>query len=859
MLASGVTEEELIAQGVEAAMERLDAKCTVEEFNLLEIMLAGRAVNAILEDLFPRQSSTATPTTGEVVVLASLQGDVHDLGKNLVATILRAKGFAVVDAGKNCSVQQVCDVALAHAPLAVGISGLLTLVIPQLRELRGALERAGLGSVKLLAGGAALKQFSPDALRVDFVADSVFDGVRYLQSLRKASPPEVMKHAPSPLEELAAAVEFRPTSRLPVIAQIFGHTARRLGIPLLDYVRSGEVVAEAQLAAQGLSGGQCAPGCLRRKQSDPHCGRSPHPATKTWHLDRLDPFFGLRDASGSASGKHRFPGAIRACCGVSPAMMDSRLHVSIGGKHREFSFQPGETLREVLQATDCRPQAGCAGHGSCGLCRVKVLRGEFSPPTPVEQLTLGSRLARGIRLACQTQPLGEAAIEIENPAPAAGWRGPWRGELYTPERRPHPTRTLPEWGLAVDIGTTNLTLSLFHLPSATRCASRIGRNGQGAQIGADIMTRLQKAHADEARQAHELLLESLREGLQDLLLAEGLSPRVIGRVAVVGNTAMIALLSRKNFAKLLDPAMWSQRVDNLPVDFEGWAEAWHLNPEVEFIVPPALGGFVGSDVLADLLVLDLPMRTQPVLLLDCGTNSEMALWDGHKLWVTSAAGGPAFEGMGLSCGLPIGPGAIWRLEVGAEAWEAEVLGGARPGGLCGSGLVDALALLRERGEIDIVGRLNRQITGAGNIRIAGDGEFSLTSRDVDLLARAKAAIGTGLRLLLQRAGLSFTDLEHVFVAGNFGRRLHVGHARQIGLLPDLPEELFSLPGNTALAGAEDFLLDPSPRRWESLLQELELVNLADQPQFSQTYLEELFLRPMGQEAESAPPPVAAIF
>jgi methanogenic corrinoid protein MtbC1 len=177
----GVTSREIVVLGVEPAMSALDAKCTVEQFNLLEIMLSGRAVTEVMKTLYP----AGIPTTGErgTVVVATLQGDVHDLGKNILKMVLMGSGFRVVDCGKDCPLGRLADAAESERPLAVAVSGLITQVIPMVRQVRDEIRARGLECVKVIAGGAALKQSTAEHLNVDFVADSAFDGLHFIEAL----------------------------------------------------------------------------------------------------------------------------------------------------------------------------------------------------------------------------------------------------------------------------------------------------------------------------------------------------------------------------------------------------------------------------------------------------------------------------------------------------------------------------------------------------------------------------------------------------------------------------------------------------------------------------------------------------
>ncbi len=179
--AEGVGGETIVREGIEEAMRRMDDKCTSENFNLLEIMLCGRAVVAVFKQLYP--PGTERPPTRGTVAVATLEGDVHDLGKNILKMILTARGYRVVDCGKNCGVDKLIAAAIAERAQVIGISGLITSVTPQVQKVRARLRERGASHITVIAGGAALKQANPCFLNVDYVAETAFDGVRHLLSL----------------------------------------------------------------------------------------------------------------------------------------------------------------------------------------------------------------------------------------------------------------------------------------------------------------------------------------------------------------------------------------------------------------------------------------------------------------------------------------------------------------------------------------------------------------------------------------------------------------------------------------------------------------------------------------------------
>ena len=180
LLAEGVPTKRIVLEGIEVAMNMMDTKCTMDDFNLLEIMLVGRAAMEVMKVVVPFGS---VPCISKgTIVLASPEGDVHDLGKNIAKTVFTGKGFKVIDCGKDCPVPTMISAASDEKAEAIGVSGLITSVIPRVRSLRPSLRKAGLSEIRLLAGGAALCQASAKELDVDYVATNAFTAAGYLES-----------------------------------------------------------------------------------------------------------------------------------------------------------------------------------------------------------------------------------------------------------------------------------------------------------------------------------------------------------------------------------------------------------------------------------------------------------------------------------------------------------------------------------------------------------------------------------------------------------------------------------------------------------------------------------------------------
>lgn len=514
-------------------------------------------------------------------------------------------------------------------------------------------------------------------------------------------------------------------------------------------------------------------------------------------------------------------------------------------------------MRDILEEAGQQVRTACRGHGACGLCEIRLLAGDPPEPTLSERLHIApERLAQGVRLACQVHPSGDLRLEVLQPAPPTKWQSlpceafpasAWPGNGPRPAMLPEVKEPL---GVGVDLGTTNIRLALLELKDGQCLAQRRGRNPQ-VSYGADVLTRLVAAteSPEAARGLGELAAAAIGEGLSDLSRREGIDLRQVALLAVVGNTPMLTLLAEKNHDRLLQPQYWQSPVDCQPESTARWVEAWSLHPRAEVRLIQPLAGFVGSDLLAGLVATRFLAGPAPALFIDFGTNSEIALWDGMELWVTSAAGGPAFELWGLSHGLPGEPGAVYRVDRGPEgALHFQVIGGEEPRGFCGSGLVDLLARLLETGRLSRTGRLAAGPGETWRVDLPGTASLGLTLEDVDNLQRAKAAIGTGVMVLARHSGVKLAQLQRVCVAGEFGRFLDVAAAQAIGLLPALPVGRVELISDAALRGCSDLILSAAAENHLSRMRAAaKLVNLALTPDFEELFLANLYLEPLQEE------------
>jgi len=474
----------------------------------------------------------------------------------------------------------------------------------------------------------------------------------------------------------------------------------------------------------------------------------------------------------------------------------------------------GTPLQEILFAHGV--EFPCGGRGRCRGCRVRVLGGNLPVTGEEERLLTPAELADGWRLACRHEVVGDLRLEL------AQWEMPVLGDTSS-----FPFTPREGLGVAVDLGTTTLVTQLVDLQTGDVLAVRSALNAQ-ARHGADVMSRIEFAIQGGQAELTKLIREQIGE-LIGQLVAPGRSARPLTRVVLVGNTVMHHLFCGVSVAPLARQPFESPQLDRRR--FAPGELGWPLPAAtvVEFL--PCLGGFVGSDILAGIVATGLHESPELAALIDLGTNGEIVLGHRGRMLCTSTAAGPAFEGARISMGMRAAPGAIGEVRVDQGALVCRTLGGGVPRGLCGSGLVDAVAAGLELGRIAASGRM----TAGASLPLAGT--VSLSQGDVRELQLAKGAIAAGLQLLAARLSASLGDIRRVHLAGAFGNYVSHASARRIGLL-HFPVERIVAAGNTALHGAKRALFD-EPAAWEAIRRRVKHVALNEDPQFHDVYTAEM--------------------
>ena len=479
----------------------------------------------------------------------------------------------------------------------------------------------------------------------------------------------------------------------------------------------------------------------------------------------------------------------------------------------ELAVASGTRLQDILFAQGV--EFPCGGRGRCKGCRVKVLRGNL--PVRVEEINLltPDEIETGWRLSCCHSLTGDLELELAQ----------WEAAILSDQTS---FRFVPRDGLgiAIDLGTTTIAAQLLDLATGNVLAVQTALNAQ-ASHGGDVMSRVEFAIAGGHLELQRVVRDQLGEMVARLLPA--VSDSKLNRIVIVGNTVMHHLFCGVNIAPLATHPFQSEHAGRF--QFSPRDLGWCLPEQtvVEFL--PCLGGFVGSDILAGIVATGLHESRELMALMDLGTNGEVVVGNRDRLLCTATAAGPAFEGARISQGMRAATGAISEVRAEDGFISCRVIGGGEARGLCGSGLVDAVAAGLELDWIHPNGRM------ANNCVMPLAGNVSLLPADVRELQLAKGAIAAGLWILTNRLGASLDDITQLHLAGAFGNYISLTSARQIGLIR-VPLNRVTPAGNTALLGAKRALFEDAAG-WDDIVRRVENVALNEDPAFQEIYAKEM--------------------
>ena len=597
-------------------------------------------------------------------------------------------------------------------------------------------------------------------------------------------------------------------------------------------------------------------------------------------------------------------------------MSTYRVDFQPAGRRGESSGE--STLLDAARQMGVGLSGVCGGHGKCQACKVKLLEGRVSDPTPSEKETFtAEQLQEGWRLACQTYPAADCKVHVPAESMTAPQRTQVEGLEITvapqPSVRAYPvrlqestlsnvqaddesllrtinrehdlscTRTdievlrgfsplLRSWnwecqasvreheiigvstgqspvlGFAADLGTTKIAGYLVDLKDGRTLASKGVMNPQ-ISYGEDIISRIQATLSSPGAGAglQKAAVEALNQLASDLCQEVGAAVTDIVDSVIVGNTAMHHLLLGLPVKQLVLAPFVPAASRALDCKARDVGLRVASGAYVHFL--PNIAGFVGGDHVAMLLATTQVKSSGLVIALDIGTNTEVSLIDGENISSVSCASGPAFEGYHIKHGMRAARGAIEKVRIENNAVQIQTIDDAPPAGICGSGVLDAMAQLHAAGVVDGSGRMLdshprvRTDQGYREFVLVQEGESGapmtvvLTQRDIRELQLAKAAIQTGIQVLLATNGRKERELDQVIIAGAFGSYIDVASAVAIGMMPNLPLERFKQVGNAAGMGARMALVSSSQRKKAQIMSSrVRYVELGSASQFSETFL-----------------------
>lgn len=449
---------------------------------------------------------------------------------------------------------------------------------------------------------------------------------------------------------------------------------------------------------------------------------------------------------------------------------------------------------------------------------------ELPPPTLQDNLGDQERLFREIRRYLPA-PIIQMGLKVLQPLPRMLRESNFR-VTATVGRRGGTTELIQlepgnragrNFGMAVDIGTSTVVAHLVDLSTSQTIDAEACYNSQ-MPFGEEVTRRIIHAEREGPEELRAAVVGDINNLISALVSRNQVEPGDVMALFCAGNTTML------HFLLGLDPAQIRKSpyipAATIPPPVRAAEVGIKINPRGLLYTMPSIGSWVGGDITAGILATGLYQTKQLTMFIDIGTNGEIVLGNREWMLTCSTSAGPAFEGSGVKSGMKASRGAIERVEITSKGYiRYRTIGDGKPRGLCGSGLIDAVAELFRAGYLDRSGRLlpdssSRVREQNGQLefvlvpaeRTETGREIVITQPDIENLLRAKAAIYAGAKILLQSMGLDFSDIEQLLIAGGFGNYLDREKAMAIGLIPDIPLERIRFVGNTAIIGAKMALL-----------------------------------------------------
>lgn len=542
--------------------------------------------------------------------------------------------------------------------------------------------------------------------------------------------------------------------------------------------------------------------------------------------------------------------------------------IYINGERHEVTAERGTLALSLFREYASSVYAPCGGNGTCGKCRM-FITGALSEPDGRERSFLGDDLARGIRLACMCRLMGDFEIvpmdekmRIQTsskcvsytPFPILQTKRNGRETVFYKNGTEfcRESADVKNLGLAVDIGTTTVAVYLCDMDTCEVLGARGFKNPQSV-YGADVISRMDKIMKDESLNGiqQKAVCGAIRGAVCAMCDEMGLDPYDIRAAVICGNTVM------QHIAAGINPVSISVAPFTAPTLFGEEYDAHALgilpNKKAFAYFAPCFASYVGGDIACGMIAMGLDACRERVLFVDIGTNGEIGLSTEKGLYFCSAAAGPAFEGAHIACGMAGVSGAVSEVFVRDGKICYRTVDDAPAVGICGSGIVDAVAVMLDTGLLDETGLIAEQDEAgafASYIEEDEDGNpvflldreknIYICAKDIREIQLAKAAVCAGIKTLLHESDIDIGSISRVMIAGGFGSHLRAYSVRRIGLLPPIDIEKYTFVGNAAGAGAVAILLGKEPREAaEIICMKSEYTELSKSAYFMEQYIEEM--------------------
>ncbi len=510
--------------------------------------------------------------------------------------------------------------------------------------------------------------------------------------------------------------------------------------------------------------------------------------------------------------------------------------------------KPKTPLIDAIKEAEILLNLPCGGEGRCGKCVVRVISTPPAPSVEEKKFLSDESIEDGLRLACRLVIEDDIDIEIPRSTRLAGVGAKWEEVSVLRDRG-----SAGEIFLSLDLGTTNIAGAIIEKTTGEILAQASVTNPQ-AVFGADVISRINAVskNPDNLGKLQKLVIESISDLTEKIIDRIGLKKEDISGATLCGNPTMEHLFLGIDpvpiaFAPFAPRFVEAQKVKAKDIGLP-------IAPGAEVYVFPVLSGYVGGDTLAFVWSSRIHESEDFVLGIDVGTNGEIVLGKRGRLFACSAAAGPAFEGSHIKHGMRADVGAIEGVKISGGKIELSVKGNATPRGICGSGLIDAVAEMLKEGIIDPKGRIGDDAgSGQYSERIRkvdrvmefilydnGADAISITQKDIREIQLAKGAIRSGADILTEEMGIGPGDIKTVLIAGSFGNYLKAESIAKIGLVPKELKERIRFVGDAALSGAVEAASDPDAKKGiERLSQEIRYIELSSDKRFNDYFIRRL--------------------